>query len=407
MTSPKATRQLTKNHNRDLVLKLIIDNQAISRADIARETKLTRTTVSDVVSGLILEGLVQEVGQAESKGGKPSILISLVPNSRYLIGINLTQDKFIGSIVNLRGEIKKTVEVLVESSDREPALQQVYHILDELLRSEWKPVIGIGVGTPGLINTRDGILINSVNLDWHDLPLARLIGERYGLPVSLLNDSQAAAIGEFVYGQPGSGNNLIVVTVQHGVGAGILINGQIFQGDGGGAGEIGHIVVQEGGELCRCGRRGCLETVASARAVTQHVQERGHLSAPVHFDAVERAYRAGDPVARAAVLEAGSYLGRALGSLVGVLNIETIILTGDMLRFGEDWLEAVRRSMQETALARMTQQTRVVFGRLDYRATILGASAHLLLDNYSLLFQQTDNTPRPAYAPLALQRSLA
>ncbi|HEY9087040.1 MAG TPA: ROK family transcriptional regulator [Anaerolineaceae bacterium] len=407
MTSPKATRELTKNHNRDLVLKLIIDNYSTSRADIARETKLTRTTVSDVVSGLIAEGLVQEIGLGESKGGKPSILISLVPNSRYLIGINLTQDKFIGSIVNLRGEIKKTVEVPVTTSDRDQALDLLYHILDELLASEWKPVIGIGVGTPGLINTRDGILINAVNLDWHDLPLARLISQRCSLPVSLLNDSQAAAIGEFVYGEHTGSSNLIVVTVQHGVGAGILVNGQIFQGDGGGAGEIGHIVMQKDGELCRCGRRGCLETVASARAVTQHVQERAHLSEPVSFDGVERAFRSGDAVVCEVVLEAGMYLGRALGSLVGALNIETIILTGDMTHFGAEWLAAVRQSMQETALERMTQQTRVEFGRLDYRATILGASAHLLLDNYALLFRQTENSPRPTYAPLTAPRSLA
>ncbi len=391
MSGQKATHQLTRQHNRDLVLRLIFKHETISRAEIARLTMLTRTTVSEVVAGLIGEGLVQEVGTGSSQGGKPSILLRLAADSRCLIGVNLTQEKFIGSIVNLRGEIKETVEAPVQGGDGEQALQQVYCILDELTQKRWQPVVGIGVGAPGLINTREGIIVNAVNLDWADMPLAHLLEARYRLPVSILNDSQATAIGEFVYGDHASDSNLIVVTVQHGIGAGILINGQLFQGDGGGAGEIGHIVIQPGGLLCRCGQKGCLETLASARAAIRQAQALAGSDEPLSLDGLEKRFGSGDPAARQAVLEAGRFLGYALGGLVGALNVHRIVLTGEMTRFGRPWLEAVDQSMSASALGRMTQETHLEIGKLDYRACILGAAAYLLLDSYSLLFIQSGN----------------
>jgi len=399
MTPAKATHQQTKQRNRDLVLKMIFEHDAISRAEVARVTKLTRATVSDMVANLIEEGLVEEVGYGESIGGKAPILLSLVANSRYLIGLNLAQDKFIGSVVNLRGEIKETVEFPVNDSDGEQALQLVYRILDQLTKNEWRPLVGIGVGTPGLVNTQEGIVINAVNLDWQDLPLAHLLESRYDLPITVLNDSQATAIGEFVYG----GNhqfesNLIVVTVKHGIGAGILINGRLFQGDGGGAGEIGHIVVQENGALCRCGKHGCLEAIASARAVVQ----RAIALAPeysdsalakniqnISLDAIKSAWQVNDTLARRVMSDAAHYLGISMASLVGALNIQKIVLSGDMATFGESWLRSVQESMTQASLARMAQDTQLELGALEFKACILGASAFMLLENYNLLFTQT------------------
>lgn len=391
MSAKKATHQLTKQHNRDLVLKTIFDHETISRAEIARLTQLTRTTVSEVVSGLMSEGLAREVGVGSSNGGKPSILLSLVADSRYLVGLNLAQNRFIGSVVNLRGEIKKTVEVPVKGADGSKAVQLVYQILDKLVEEEWKPVVGIGVGAPGLINTREGIVVTAVNLEWQDLPLARLLEERYQLPIRILNDSQATAIGEFVHGDHRSDGNLIVVNVSHGIGAGILINGRLFQGDGGSAGEIGHVLTQENGQLCRCGRKGCLETLASGWAILQAAQRLPYLSQATALDALETKFCADDPAVKEIVLESGRHLGTAIGGLVGTLNIKKVILTGDVTRFGEPWLEAVRRTTAGAALERMVQETQLEIGKLDYRACILGASAYLLLDDYSLLFLQKEN----------------
>lgn len=381
MSTKKATHQLTKQHNRDLVLSTIFSRDSISRAEAARVTHLTRTTVSEVVNCLLVEGLVEEIGRGESIGGKTPILLSIVADSRYLIGLNLAQDKFTGAVVNLRGEIKELVEIPVHDDNGENALQLVYQILDQLTRKKLKPIVGIGVGTPGLVNTREGVVINAVNLKWQDLPLSQLLEKKYKLPVLVVNDSQAAAIGEYVYGSDHAPDeNLIVVNVIHGIGAGILINGRLFQGDGGGAGEIGHVVVQENGELCRCGQHGCLETIASARAVVQEMK-MGSL------EEIFSAFQEGNSKAKTVIGKAGFYLGSSLSNLIGTLNIQKIVLTGDMTRFGEEWLNAVSAAMQTGAFSRMTEDTKLEIGKLD-RACILGASAFLLLDNYSLLFNE-------------------
>lgn len=398
MNALKATHQQTKEHNRDLVLKNIFAIKAISRAEIARLTQLTRPTVSDVVTLLINEGLVEEVGVGASIGGKSPILLSLVEDSRYMISLNLAHDQFSGGVVNLRGEIKARVNLPVSGRDGEQALNLVYEILDQLICMDWKPIIGIGVGTPGLVNTREGIVVNAVNLDWKDLPLAQLLRDRYQLPVHILNDSQAAAIGEYVYGGGhATDENLVVINVREGIGAGILINGRLFQGDGGGAGEIGHLVVQEGGSLCRCGNHGCLETIASTRGIVERAKifardfpnsEIAKKPDSITLESLQHAYVGGDPLAQKVVIDAGLYLGGAIASLISTLNIQKFILIGDMTQFGQQWLEAICEKMSQGTLSKLAEGTSIEIGKPESQDTILGASALMLLDGYSLLFMQ-------------------
>lgn len=378
----KATHQQTKQHNRDLILRTIFARESISRAEVARVTNLTRATVSDAVNGLLAEGLVKEIGMGESIGGKLPILLSINADARYLIGLNLAQDKFIGAVVNLRGEIKEMVEAPASNIDGQAALELIYQIIDQLRKTKPKPLVGIGVGTPGLINTREGVVISAVNLDWQDLPLQRLLENKFKLPVKILNDSQATAIGEFVYGgQHTTDENMIVVNVKYGIGSGILLNGKLFQGDGGGAGEIGHVVVQENGELCRCGKHGCLETISSSSAVMRQLNVKT-------LDKVKNAFDKGDERTKKTIGKAAHKLGISLANLIGTLNIHKIVLTGDMTVFGSSWLDEVNTSMRNAALTRLAEKTRIELGALDYRACILGASAFLLLDDYSLLFSQ-------------------
>jgi glucokinase-like ROK family protein len=393
----KATRQQTKEHNTNLVLKTIFDNKSIGRAEISRITSLTRTTVSDIVAELIAEGLVSEVGVGVSTGGKSPILLSLVADSRYLIGLDLARKKFSGAIVNLRGEIRYKVDQDIQGLDGEAALASVYAILDRLIHTSYKPLVGIGIGTPGLINTNEGVVVNAVNLDWKDLSLARPLQEKYQLPVLVFNDSQAAAMGEYTYGRDHSSDeNLIVINARNGIGAGIIINRQLFQGDGGGAGEIGHVVViPEGGQLCRCGNRGCLETVASSQALVKRMQALVSQSSPsnpintpqeITLNSIEQVFMNGDPIARQVVLESGQYMGMAISSLVGTLNIQKIVLMGDMTRFGQPWLDAIQRTVSQTTLTRLAQETKVEIGQLGGNSIILGSSA-MLANNYSLLFK--------------------
>ena len=300
--------------------------------------------------------------------------------------------------MNLRGEIKGRVSLPVSGRDGEQALSLVFEILDQLIAMDWKPLIGIGVGTPGLVNTRDGIIVNAVNLDWQNLPLAKMLREKYRLPVHILNDSHAAAIGEYVYsGRYAADENLVVINIRQGIGAGILINGRLFQGDGGGAGEIGHVVVQEDGMACRCGKYGCLETIASARGVVERAKIFANefpssiiakKPANITFDSLHKAFINNDPLAQKVVREAGYYLGSAIASLISTLNIQKFILIGDMTQFGQLWLDAVCEKMSQGTLSKLAEGTSIEIGKLDSADTILGASALLLLDGYSLLFRQ-------------------
>lgn len=401
----KATRTHTKEHNRRLVLRTIFSHENISRADIARMTNLTRSTVSDIVADLIAGGLVSEIGVGQSQVGKNPILLSLIEDSRWLIGLELAQNQFRGAVVNLRGKIRDVVTIPVNENMGVDALPLVYQILGRLIRSTNRPLSGIGVGAPGLVNTSEGIVVDAVNLNWKDLPLTRLLEERYRLPVSIMNDCHAAAIGERTYGKDfQKDENLVLINVHHGIGAGIIINQEIFQGDGGFAGEIGHtVVVHENGEVCRCGKRGCLETVASAKALIRQAREmveqypdcqlardpRG-----VSLNTIEEAFHAGDPLTCDLVLKTANYLGMAISNLVGILNIEKVVLEGDMTRFGSVWLDRIRTTMMNYSLDRPSQKTRLEIGQLGEDATILGAAA-VFANNYSYLFTRL-NEPVPS-----------
>jgi glucokinase-like ROK family protein len=394
----KATRQFIKEHNRNLVLQTIFSHDHISRAQIARLSRLTRTTVSDIVAGLIQEGLVSETGYGQSQGGKNPILLSLVDDSRWIIALDLGQKQFRGAIVNLRGKIQDVITMPVDDRDGVEALDQVFQMLDWLVSRSSHKLHGIGVGAPGLINTNAGMVVKAVNLNWNNVPLTKLLEERYHLPAYILNDCQAAAIGEKSYNNRfRNSENLVLIKLHNGIGSGIIINGSIYQGDGGFAGEIGHIVsVPEGGELCRCGRRGCLETVASTQALIRQVQSeidkfpQSLLASNSHgitIDSIEAAFNAGDPFVRDLVFQTAHFVGAALSSLVGLLNIHAIVLSGSMTRFGSPWLETIQREMAKYSLDLPMQKTRVEIGQLGENATILGAAA-VFVNNYSYLFVQ-------------------
>lgn len=385
----KATHAQTRQHNHRLVLRTVYDFGPISRADVARSTGLTRTTVSDVVGDLLGDGMVEEVGRGPSSGGKAPILLSLVGDARHVIGLDLAEGTFAAALVNLRGEIRRVIELPVDGRNGDDALAIVFRLVDELIAEAASPPLGIGVGTPGLVDTRTGTILWAVNLDWQDLALGGLLAERYGLPVNVANDSQAAALAEYTFGADGRRfPNLVTIKVGRGIGAGLVLNGSLFQGDGFGAGEIGHVAVVDDGAACRCGRFGCLETVASSLAIAARAavlaDELGTpLTARIRageldFDDVIRAFQAGDPAARTAALEAARYLGQAIAALIGALNIGRIVLDGPVTAFGDDWLATIADEARRRSLGLLSRDTEIAFGRLAPNVVVLGASALLI-----------------------------
>ncbi len=239
----KATHQQTRTFNQQLVLRALHDHSPLSRADLARLTGLTRTSVGDIVGTLIRDGLIEEVGRGQSSGGKSPILLRVAPDGRHLIGLDLGEAQFRAAVVNLRGEILHSLRLPLEARDGDATLELVLQLVDALRAGDRSPLLGIGVGVPGIVDTSTGTVRWSVNLDWADVRLGPLLEERYGVPVVVANDSQAAALAELTFFRRPRPNNLIVIKVGRGVGAGVILNGQLFQGDGHGAGEFGHVSV--------------------------------------------------------------------------------------------------------------------------------------------------------------------
>jgi len=378
-TVQKATQQQTKTFNSQLVLQTIYELGQTSRADIARRTHLTRTTVSDLVTELQGRGLVSEIGYGPSVGGRSPILLSIINDARHIISLDLANNEFRGAVVNLRNEVVQTASLPVAGRHGPDALAHVYSLIDRLLATTDQPILGIGIGTPGLVDTAGGIVLRAVNLDWQDLPLGRLLQERYKLPVYLANDSQLAALAHYMASEEAHVVNLVVLTVGRGVGAGLILNGRLFQGDGFGAGEIGHVRVVEGGELCRCGHYGCLETVVSTQAISRRAAAlRGGNPAGVSVAAVQAACEAGDEDAWALVAETGRYLGMAAAALIGILNIQRILVMGPVAQFGERLRAAIEAEMRVRALPTLAQATVVTVAPYLPNSVIQGAAVLLL-----------------------------
>jgi predicted NBD/HSP70 family sugar kinase len=373
----KATHQQTRAYNAALVLRALYDHGPISRADVARLSGLTRTTVGDLIAELLEEGLAREVGRGPSTGGKAPILVELVDGARHVVGLDLGEHVFRGAIVDLRGQVQRVVERPVTGLDGDAALAVVYELIDTLVEAGRETLLGIGVGTPGIVDATTGTIRRAVNLKWQDLPLGDLLRERYRVPVRIANDSRAAALAIQLFSGRRSGN-LVAIKVGRGIGAGVVLGGELFHGDGFGAGEIGHLVVEEDGAECRCGRFGCLETVASSRAIEQRTTEAKGAATELTLDEVRAALEAGDEDARRVVLAAGRYLGQAIAGVIGVLDVEDIALHGSVTELGAPWLDAVRDEARRRTLALTGRRVAIEIAPPIGDLVVMGASALLL-----------------------------
>lgn len=372
----KATHRQTRTFNQQLVLRALYDQSPLSRADLARLTGLTRTSVGDLVRMLIVDGLIEEVGRGKSSGGKSPILLRVAPDGRHLIGLDLGEAEFSGAVVNLRGEILRSVQLPAEGRTGDETVELVVRLVDTLCAGDTTPLLGIGVGAPGIIDTGTGTVRWAVNLNWAELRLGPLLEERYGVPVVVANDSHAAALAELTFHGRPRPNNLIVIKVGRGVGAGIILNGQLFQGDGYGAGELGHVSMGSADAPCRCGREGCLETITSMPALV----EAAGVEEPSITDekSLVAAFLAGVASVRRIVLQAARELGIAVGWLIGVLNVRHVLVVGSVAQFGDDWLSEVRRYARSSVLTLLARDTQIDFGHVHDDVVVLGASALLM-----------------------------
>lgn len=399
----KATRQHTRDHNSRLVLQTIYDAGQISRADLARHTNLTRTTISDVVSDLMGQGLVEEVGQGPIGVGRTPTLLSVVPNSRLIVTINVTATEIQGAVVNLRGEVRHSA-VLRHSMAGNELVAAVIDFAKQLMAAVDGRLLGLGVSAPGLIDMRTGTVVQAVNVGWQDVPLQSMLQQHANLPVYIAHDGHTLAMAEFMFGPHTPSDNLVAIKVGTGVGSGIVLGGQLFAGDEYGAGEIGHMVVEENGLPCRCGNVGCLETVAAIPSIIHRAEllaqrdpnsmlrqfatpDRG-----ITLESVIAAFEAGDQNVHQIVQMIGRSLGIGVATLVVALGIRRIVVTGRVAPFGDVLCSAIAAEVQRRVLPALARNTVIEVAQRGSDQVLVGTAALLLTNELGLtrLVQQSE-----------------
>lgn len=344
--STKVLPEHARGHNRSLVLQTLYSSGRLSRADIARGTGLTRVTVSDLVAELMAEGLVVEIGPREgARPGKPATLLDIDRSAFQIVGVDLSEHRlFRGAVLDLDGQILERAEVLLEGATGEDALAKVFALVERLVASAARPILGIGVGSPGVVDLA-GVVLSAPNLGWSGVGLQSLLVERFRMPVLVANDANAAALAEHSFGEAHS--DMMLVKVGHGVGAGLLLDGVSLFGSRFAAGEIGHVVVgTDGGEECVCGKHGCLETWLATPRLEAKLAER-----PADRDAILR--------------EAGRRLGITLAPVVGALNLAEVVLSGPTSLLDGPLAEATIETLRTRTMAEF-------HGDLILRMTTLG-----------------------------------
>lgn len=311
----KVLPEHARSHNRALVLQTLYTSGAQSRADVARGTGLTRVTISDLVADLIAEGLVVELGQREdARPGKPATLIDVDRAAFHIVGVDLSDhERFRGAVIDLDGGIVSRAEVALAAATGDAAVALVVELVRRLLDATTTPVLGLGVGSPGVVDPH-GVVRSAPNLGWSDVALQGRLAEEFALPVHVANDANVAVLAEH-----GSTHldDLLLVKIGHGVGAGLIIGGRPVIGGGFAAGEIGHVVVgTDGGPRCACGKHGCLEAWLAVPRLTAQLDALDASAADAAF--------ARDEILR----EAGRRLGIVLAPVVGALNLSEVVLSG-------------------------------------------------------------------------------
>jgi predicted NBD/HSP70 family sugar kinase len=341
------------------VLQSLFRFPDLSRADLARLTELTPATISQLVGELIDEGLVEAAGRGPAKVGKPPTPLRLVSDSRHLVCVDLSDtDAFRAAVVDMAGKVVHRESVDRGDATGEHAVELVGGLIQATLAATTKPVLGIGLGTPGVVDAA-GTVVEAVYLDWFDVPLRQLMARRFDLPVHVCNDANTAVLAEYSFGEE-TGTNLMVIKVGPGIGAGLLVDGRPHLGENFSAGEIGHIIVDEDGPPCRCGKRGCLESFI---AVPELRSALAHAADPQQVRA-----------------EAGQSLGVVLAAAVSILDIHEIVLAGPSDLLDEAFREAALETIRARTLASLSRSdaVRIRHSTLGDDIVLLGAGVLVL-----------------------------
>jgi N-acetylglucosamine repressor len=408
MNEIRASRQLGKRINRQLVLNLIKAGPT-SRAEIAAETGLSPATVSNLTVELIDEGLVRETGVVETSRGRPPVLLRLNSSARFVVGVKVMPTELVAVVTDLDanvvamrthtgGVLGGTPEVLIDSLAR---------VVDDTVAEAGvrrADLLGVGIGLAGIIDSGAGVCRYSPYFGWRDVDLVTPLRERIGLDVQLANDVDSLTIAEQWFGHGRGFSDVIVVTVGRGIGAGFVLNGRFYGGRTGGVGELAHVPVAPGGPECGCGNRGCLEALASDVALVEAAQaaiSSGRSTtlagaADLTLGAIVAAADTGDEVARELLADSGRWLGTGVATLLNLLNPQRVIVAGEGVEAGEWRLEPMRRAIEERRFDAIGAETEIIVESAGDATWARGAACVVLGE----FFKSPLHRERPSAEPV-------
>jgi len=376
---------LLKRINRMAIVRAVKARPGTSRAHLAAATGLAESTVSVLVNELIDEGWLRADATPGHRGGagrRPSAL-TLDGTRLALVGAELGVDYLAVAACDLQGSPLSSR--LVDYQHREVARSvgalagMVAEARRQLARDGLRP-LGAGVGIPGMLSS-DGVLRIAPRIGWRDVAVGPLLEQALrqagcgDLEVSVLNDANAGALSEYVFGAAPAVDSLVFVSLGHGVGAGLVLDDRLQSGHTGLSGEVGHSILRPGGDPCPCGRRGCAETLLSQEVLSRQVTGPGH---PVlHVQELVRRLEQGDPAVRAAALAAGEHLGLLLHNLIVTIDPALVVVGGPLSRLGE-LIEVARVSLARLSGTSTSHHPEVRVCRFGPSAGAIGAAGHVL-----------------------------
>ncbi len=394
------SKHLLRDLNRSIALNLIAERGPLSRADLARRSGLPTATVTHIVSDFVAAALVSETAAEESTGGRRPILLRINPTAGHVVGVKLREDGLTVTVCDLSCAIVHCREdVLPLDATPAQAVAVIGAAVDAALRDagvERRRVLGVGVGLSGLIDVTQGVCRYSAILGWRDVELGAALEAVVRLPVHVDNDVNTLAVAERHFGAGRDAPDFLLVTVGRGIGLGIVVGGEIYRGAHGGAGEFGHMTVDPSpaAPLCNCGKRGCLEAVASDYGILRAAMN----SDPGHhvedtMDALIERTRAGDARTRAIFTRAGTALGVAIANLINIFDPTRVLLGGEGLRAGDLLLTPLVAAIPHHTFGRGEQDIDLAICRTDEADWARGAASLVLREVFRLPLYETGEAP--------------
>jgi predicted NBD/HSP70 family sugar kinase len=352
------------NQHRQHIIHLIRTHGQVARPFVAKDMSVSLPTVTNIVKGLIADGIVMEDGFSESQGGRRAALLKLDPSYAQAIGVEISHAGVKAVLMDVSGGVLETATASADTSSPDEAMRHVTEAVGSLVaKSSRERLKGIGVGVAGIVDRERGVSIKFPHSEaWTNVPVAAMLRERFGFDVLVDNDVEAATLAEFRYGAARGVDSFLYFHMGYGIRLGVVIGGKVYHGVHGRAGEMGHIVVEENGPLCYCGNNGCLESYASPRAIVAQAKEAmqkgvessiasfaGGDASAVTIDAVLSAAAAGDRLAGNLIERVGTHIGRVMANLANLLDPTLFVLAGRLTASESPLAESVSRAFRRIA----------------------------------------------------------